>query len=71
VYTSPKKSASKIGLSSTGKSAGKNGEKYTSPVKDTVAPARLNKSHQDQLNNISFLTASFDGAIKVWEASKD
>ena len=71
-YTSPKKTTAKMGLlSSTGKSAGKSGEKFSSPVKNTFAPARLGKSHQDQLNNISFLTASFDGAIKVWEALKD
>lgn len=27
--------------------------------------------YQEQINSISFLSASFDGTLKLWEASKD
>ncbi|KAL4429414.1 hypothetical protein ABPG74_021001 [Tetrahymena malaccensis] len=42
-------------------------ENFQSPIRAN----KLTKAQVEQINNISFVTSSFDGMMKVWEASKD
>jgi len=61
-FCSPKKSSVAAIMSGS-----KALDKFISPTKGS----NVSKTHSDQLSNISFMTSSFDGSIKIWEASSE